>query len=118
MKRLSYFLIIASLLCCAIYAQSPGIEVTIPHGTCVTMDVFEIEASGSTRIYPNWARTKFVIEQAEGVSEKFRVTVATSTIDPDLPMRTSFSTSVKGSCFFAVQTATATAKLLISQYQE
>lgn len=118
MKRLSYFLIVASLLCCAIYAQSPGIEVSIPHGTCVTMNVIEVEASGSTRIYPHWPRTKLVIEQAEGVSEKFRVTVATTTVDVNLPMRAGFSANVKASCFFAVQTATATAKLLISQYQE
>jgi len=44
--------------------------------------------------------------------------VATSTMDTDMPKRTSFTANIKGSCFFSVQTATDTAKLLISQYQE
>jgi hypothetical protein len=118
MKRLSYFLVIASLLCCAIYAQSPGVEVTIPHGTCVTMDVVEVEASGSTRIYPHWTRTKLVIEKANGVSEQFRVTVATTTVDTDLPLRDSFTASVKGSCYFSIQPATDTAKFVVNQYQD
>jgi|GEM_PF-5186239 len=118
MQRISYLLLIMALLCCVVFAQSPGPERSVLPGTCVSMEIVEVEASGSTIIYPYWPRTKLTVEPAEGVSEKFRVTVATSTIDTDLPMKTSFTANVKGSCFFAVQTATNTAKLLISQFQE
>jgi hypothetical protein len=79
------------------------------------MDVVEIEASGSTRIYPHWPRTQLLIEQADGVSEKFRAIVATSTMDTDLPLRDSYSVDIKGSAVFAIQTATDTAKFVITQ---
>ncbi|MDD2997998.1 MAG: hypothetical protein PHV05_02980 [Candidatus Riflebacteria bacterium] len=100
------------------FAGSTWPERAVPPGVCADSRIVEVVASESTTLLPYWNRTKIVIGQANGVSEKFRVAIGTSTVDTDLPMLTSYEASFKGSVFLAVQTATATAKLNVSQFQE
>ena len=95
-----------------------GVERTLPAGTCADARIVEFVASGSTVISPYWTKARVMIEPAEGVTEKFRVAIGSTTVDTDFPMRTSFDMSFRGSVFLSVQTATDTANFLVTQVRE
>ncbi len=95
-----------------------GVERTLPVGTCADARIVELVASGSTVISPYWTKVRVMIEPADGVTEKFRVAIGSTTVDTGFPMRTSFDMSFRGSVFLAVQTATDTANFLITQVRE
>lgn len=99
-------------------APSFGVERTLPAGTCADARIVEFVASGSTVISPYWPKVRVQIEPADGVTEKFRVAIGSTTVDTDFPMRTSFDMSFRGSVFLSVQTATDTANFLVTQVRE
>ena len=104
------FLVVAAVA----FSQDAVIERIMPSWSADAR-VIEVTASESLVINPFWNKCEFKLEQAEGVTEKFRVAVGTTTVSLDLPLRDSFSISAKGPILLAVQTSTDTAKLVMTQ---
>ncbi|OQA30204.1 MAG: hypothetical protein BWY57_02978 [Betaproteobacteria bacterium ADurb.Bin341] len=119
-KSTLFALMLIGVIGLAISIAEPifGVERTLPAGTCADARIVEFVASGSTVISPYWTKVRVMIEPADGVTEKFRVAIGSTTVDTDFPMRTSFDMSFRGSVFLSVQTATDTANFLVTQVRE
>jgi hypothetical protein len=117
MKNLLIVILICISTAITVWGQSPGPERTLPRGDA-DCRLIEIVASQSVTILPYWNKSRIILEQADGVTEKFRVAIGTTTVDTSFPMRTSYDLSIRGSTFFAIQAATDTANLVITQVRE
>jgi hypothetical protein len=99
-------------------AQAQGATRVLPAGATGYTEIIEVLASESYVIPAIWNNSTISIKQAEGTTEKFRVAIGTSTVDPLLPLVDSVSISFRSGGFVALKAETASSVVAVYHVKE